>query len=61
LRREKKIQEKTEREVKEEEATLKDLNLAMREIKHDIEVIKENSEHEHELHHVKNDETKSQG
>ncbi len=46
LRREKKFQEKTEKEVREEEATLKDIKYAVEDLEEEIHIIKENIEHE---------------
>lgn len=46
LRKEKKLQEKTEREVREEETTLKDIRNVVQELKEEVHSIKENLDHE---------------
>ena len=46
LRNEKKIHEKTEKEIKEEEATLKDIKNVVDELKEEVHIIKETIEHE---------------
>lgn len=54
LRKEKKLHEKTEREIREEEASLKDLQEVVKELKEDVkeikEVVKEEQAHHHHEH-----------
>lgn len=49
LKQQKKIYEKTEKEVKEEEATLGEIKNALQEIKKEVDQIKDTVEHEHEI------------
>lgn len=51
LRKEKKLHEKTEKDIREEEATLNDLKQVVREIKQEVDEIKEVVEDDHKLHH----------
>ena len=51
LRREKKLHEKTEKDIREEEATLNDLKQVVREIKDEVDEIKGVVENDHKLHH----------
>lgn len=47
LKQQKKIYEKTEKEVKEEEATLGEIRTALSEIKREVDEIKDTVEHDH--------------
>lgn len=51
LRREKKIHEKTEKDIREEEATLNDIKNVVKELKQEVKDIKEVVNEEHEIHH----------
>lgn len=51
LRKEKKIHEKTEKEIKEEEATLNDIKKVVKELKHEVDDIKDAVEQDHKIHH----------
>lgn len=51
LRQEKKLHEKTEKDIKEEETTLNDIKKAVRELKTDINEIKNVVEGEEKIHH----------
>lgn len=51
LKHEKKVTDKTEREVADEESRLKELRSTIKEIKKEVDVIKEVVEHEHQIHH----------
>ncbi len=51
LRKEKKLHEKTEKDIREEEATLNDIKNVMRELKNEVNEIKEVVEEEHQIHH----------
>ncbi len=47
LKQQKKVYEKTEKEVREEEATLSEIKSALQEIKMEVDEIKETVEHDH--------------
>lgn len=51
LRKEKKIHEKTEKEIKEEEATLNDIKKVVKELKNEVDDIKDAVEQDHKIHH----------
>lgn len=51
LRKEKKLHEKTEKDIREEEATLNDIKHEVKELKSEIRDIKEVVQEEHEAHH----------
>lgn len=50
LKQQKKIYEKTEKEVREEEATLGDIRDAIEEIKKEVDEIKDEVKHDHDNH-----------
>lgn len=50
LRKEKKLHEKTEKDIREEEATLNDIKNVMRELKNEVDEIKEVVEEDHKIH-----------
>ena len=51
LRKEKKLHEKTTKEIKEEEATLNDIKKVVKELKHEVDEIKDVVEEDHKVHH----------
>lgn len=51
IRGEKKIADRTEKEIKEEETKIEELSTTIKEIKKEVSEIKEVVEHEHEIHH----------
>lgn len=51
LRKEKKIHEKTEKEIKEEEATLNDIKKVVKELKNEVDEIKDAVKEDHRMHH----------
>ncbi len=51
LRKEKKIHEKTEREIKEEEATLNDIKKVVKELKNEVDEIRDTVKEDHKIHH----------
>jgi low affinity Fe/Cu permease len=51
LRKEKKLHEKTEKDIRDEEATLNDIKQVMNELKHEVDEIKNAVEDEHAVHH----------
>ena len=51
LRKEKKLHEKTEKDIKEEEATLNDIKQVMKDLKHEVDEIKTVVDQDHKLHH----------
>lgn len=55
LKQQKKIYEKTEKQVREEEATLGDIRNAIQEIKNEVDEIKDEVKHDHTNHdHIEN-------
>ena len=51
LKGQKKMTDKTEKDIKEEEAELGSIRTTIREIKKEVDVMKEVVEHEHMIHH----------
>lgn len=51
LRKEKKLHEKTEKDIREEEATLSDLKKVVKELKTEVKEMKETVKEEHAIHH----------
>jgi low affinity Fe/Cu permease len=51
LRKEKKMHEKTEKDIREEEATLNDIKKVVKELKHEVDEIKEAVTEDHKVHH----------
>ncbi|MEK7642017.1 MAG: hypothetical protein AAB365_03450 [Patescibacteria group bacterium] len=51
LRQEKKLHEKTEKDIREEEATLNDIKNVMTSLKHEVDEIKSAVEEERKIHH----------
>ncbi|MEN9524248.1 MAG: hypothetical protein RL536_317 [Candidatus Parcubacteria bacterium] len=51
LRKEKKLQEKTEKDIREEEATLNDIKTVVKELKNEVDEIKDRVDEEHKAHH----------
>lgn len=51
LRQEKKLHEKTEKDIREEEATLNDIKKVVKELKTEVDNIRDVVAEEHEIHH----------
>ena len=51
LRKEKKMHEKTEQEIKEEEATLNDIRKVVKELKNEVDEIRDTVKEDHKIHH----------
>jgi hypothetical protein len=51
LRKEKKLHEKTEKDILEEEATLSDIKKVVKELKHEVDEIKDAVTEDHKVHH----------
>ncbi len=51
LRKEKKIHEKTEREIRDEEATLNDIKKVVKELKNEVDEIRDTVKEDHKIHH----------
>ena len=51
LRKEKKMHEKTEKEIQEEEATLNDIKKVVNELKNEVDEIKDAVKEDHKIHH----------